>query len=239
MSISDYTSQCIDTIMPYILGEAGSCSYCDHLTPLILQEGSHTYITLAIGQIVEGYLQVCAQEHRVSSAGLQDYEVNELIVMKKIVRGAFKEIYGTNGIAFEHGRAGSCLWKTNQDDYLNSLCHHAHIHFVPVEVDIREQIRNYIPEEITIHNVYDLQKFRKQILKEDSYLYFEDMNEIGYVYPVQDRTIPRQFLRTCVATALGVPERANWETYIGEKYFQIGKSKLQPIIRKLYEEYQL
>jgi len=236
MNNSDYAQKCLAAIEPYITGKAETCSYCDHLDPLILQEGLYTYITLAIGQIVEGYLQICAQKHRTAATGLYEHETLELVKMKEIVRDAYEEIYGNRGIAFEHGKAGSCLWGLERMKNMHDLCHHTHIHFAPVTVDIRERIRQYVPEEIVVNRMEDLKEFRQDELRGDSYLYFEDVNEVGYVYPVNERPIPRQFLRTCVAEELGIPEKADWITYPGEEYFQIGKDKLQPVLKRLYEE---
>lgn len=223
-------------IEPYISGTAKTCSYCDHIEPLILQEGTHTYITMAIGQIVEGYTQICTQEHRTSAAGLYDFEIRELIKMKQVVRASYEEIYGCRGIAFEHGRAGSSLCIANSEQNRQNLCYHTHIHFVPVRVDIRYLIEEYTSQCFIIKNSWELRTFRRKVLQEESYLYFEDENEIGYVYPVNDeRSIPRQFLRTCVAKELGLSERADWITYPGIEYFEEGRRKLQPVISKHFK----
>ena len=134
-------------ISPYINGKSQVCSYCNRINELILFEGKYTYITLVIGTFIEGYLQVCAKQHRTAATGLSKLETQELIKMKKIVRCAYQKVYNTNGIAFEHGKAGSCLWKENRHKNKTNLCHHCHIHFVPVEVDIRKLITKYIPQE--------------------------------------------------------------------------------------------
>lgn len=223
---------CID---PYIRGDAETCSYCDHLDPLILLEGKHMYITLAIGQIREGYLMVSSQKHRISATGLLSYETNELIKMKQVIRCAYKEVYGIPGIAFEHGRAGSCLWGKDRHKNASSLCYHCHIHFVPIAIDIRPRIKEFLSQEIIVKNIYELKKVRKDILQAEPYLYFEDNNEIGYVYPVADEEIPRQFLRSCVASELGEPLKADWMSYPGTELFDISKHKLQPALLKYWD----
>lgn len=234
MTDSQFTEECIALIDPYLKGTASTCSYCDHLSPLILQEGIHTYITMAIGQIVEGYLQVCSQQHRTAATGLHQHEIPEMEKMKRIIRESYERIYKTRGIAFEHGKAGSCLWMDDQIGHKFDLCYHTHIHFVPVEIDIRDGIKKILPREIIIHDFNELKSFRTEELGNDSYLYFEDSREIGYAYPVNDEEIPRQFLRKLVATAIGLPERANWVEYPGIEYFEIIKNKLGPVIRETY-----
>lgn len=223
-------------IEPFINDKSDECSYCEHLDPLILVEGKHTYITIAIGQIVEGYLQICAQKHRTAATGLLSYETEELIKMKKVVRDSFLEVYGTSGIAFEHGKAGSCLWGEKRVKNMTDLCHHFHLHFVPRDINIRTLIKEYLPNEIIVRTVQELKKVREEILEAEPYLYFEDSSEIGYVYPVEDRQIPRQFLRTCVAKALGSPERADWMTYPGIEFFDDTKKNLQSCLEKNYRK---
>ena len=225
-----------DAIRPYITGEAESCSYCDHLDPLILIEGVHTYVTLAIGQIVEGYVQICTQKHRTAATGLFEPESIELAGMKKIVRAAYREVYGNPGVAFENGKAGSCLWKEKTEHNMKDLCHHTHIHYLPVEIDIRKRIEETLPEVIIVHSLRELAEVRRDELESRPYLYFEDGSETGYVYPVDDMKIPRQFLRKCAAEELGVPERADWLTYPGVELFEKGKEKLQPVLTRLHDE---
>lgn len=235
--MDSFVEKCLGAIRPYINGTAETCSYCDHLYPLILAEGQHTYITLAIGQIVEGYLQLCTHKHRTACTGLYEYETSEFLKMKEIIRNSFSACYGTRGIAFEHGKAGSCLWGEKAMSNLADLCHHTHLHFVPVDVNIRPAIRKLLPEEIAVHSIQELKKIREEHLFGDSYLYFEDSSEIGYVYPVGKIDIPRQFLRTCLAEELGVPERADWCSFPGEEYFASGRDKLQPVLNKFLKEW--
>ena len=155
--------------------------------------------------------------------------------MKRIVRDAFESVYGYRGVAFEHGKAGSCLLKEEEIGNKYDLCYHAHINFIPAIVDIRYFIKKYIPAEIKIYDYNELIEFRISELGNDSYLYFEDSNEIGYVYPVNDEDTPRQFLRKCVASELNVPDRENWIKHPGSKYFEITKKKLQPVIKNIYK----
>lgn len=222
-----------DSIRPYLEGKILSCSYCDHLSRLILLEGKHTYITLAIGQMTEGYLQICANQHRTGITGLRKEEAKELVLMKEIVRGAYKLAYGTPGIAFEHGKAGACHWGDTISAKMNDLCHHAHIHYVPIEVDIRPQIEAVLGAGIVVGSVWEMRSL-PGVQKGNPYLYFEDNECVGYVYPVADeRRIPRQFLRKCVAEAMGAGDRWDWKKYPGIELFSAGREKLQEILIRL------
>ncbi len=224
-----------EVIGPYITGEKDTCSYCDHLDPLILIEGIHTYITLAIGQIIEGYTQVCTQKHRTAATGLFPNEAEELVRMKDLVRETYDKVYGNPGIAFEHGKAGTCLWKENREKNMHDLCHHTHIHFVPVDIDIRSRIARILPDVFVVNNLAELGEVRKDILEGAPYLYFENSDGVGYVYPVGDNKIPRQFLRQCVAEELNMPERADWMKYPGTELFAEGKKKLLPVMNQIFK----
>jgi hypothetical protein len=228
-TITDYER----AISPYVSGAAQTCSYCDHLSPLILLEGRHTYITTAIGQIVEGYTQICSQRHRTAATGLFPDETQELVEMKRLLRAAYRIVYGTPGIAFEHGKAGSCLWGDERPNNMKTLCYHMHVHFVPVDIDIRPYIESLLPDFVRVNSVAELKQVRTRVLEAEPYLYFEDTREVGYVYPVDDDVIPRQFLRNCVAQALGVPEKADWIAFPGAALFGRVRAKLLPVLNEL------
>lgn len=233
-----YTEQeYLNVITPYITRQIKTCSYCDRLEPLILLDGEHIYVTIAIGSMVEGYLQICAKKHRTAITGLTEKERAEFDLMKEIVFDAYIEVYGTHGIAFEHGQAGSCLW--GDDEYLTNMsswCHHMHTHCVPVSVDIHERISELLPDYYRVNNLDEMLEIRKNILNADQYLFFQPEKGAGYMYNVNGTPIPRQFLRTCVADALGLPERRDWATYPGIHFFNDTRRKLEPILHRLYEE---
>jgi hypothetical protein len=139
------------------------------------------------------------------------------------------------GIIFEHGEAGCCLWGSNYEKNCNSLCHHCHVHCLPIDVDIRDGIRKYLPKEIIVYNHEDLMQVREKVLFSAPYLYFENVLGVGYVYPV-DKEIPRQFLRTLVAQSIGCAEKSDWIKYSGVELFNITKNELQKSLLVNWEE---
>jgi diadenosine tetraphosphate (Ap4A) HIT family hydrolase len=230
MSNYDLYSKIIE---PYINGTATSCSYCDFLEPLIIYEGKYIYVTVAIGQIIPGYTQISVKKHRTAITGLYDFETKELIKIKSALKKAYEEVYGVRGIAFEHGQTASCLWGADYEKNEKTLCYHAHIHFIPVNIDIRSAIEKYIPVPSVINDIWELKQIREDVLQGEPYLYYEDENDIGYVYPVSDDCfIPRQFLRSCVAEVLNLSERTDWIASPGIEYFEETKQLLTPAISK-------
>lgn len=215
-------------IEPYVTGQKNSCSYCDRIDPLIIYYGEHFYITSAIGSYMPGYIQLCSYKHRTSATGILSTEYDEFEKLNQGIRICFKKVYGTYGICFEHGQAGSCLWTENN---INSLCHHMHIHYLPASIDIHPQISHNYSDFYKVNSVADMIKIRKEMLRGGAYLYFSPTINVGYMYDVSNINVPRQFLRRCVAEKLGCTEKADWCSYTGEEYFQSTIDQL----KKLFE----
>lgn len=229
----------LELIKPYIEKKAVTCSYCDYLEDLVLLKGKYTYVTIAIWQFVEWYVQLCPIKHRTTAWCLKWEELKEFIMMQKIIKEAYEKCYGTPGIAFEHGKAWSCMRDESEIvKNSNSLCHHAHRHFLPVDINIRDDIKEYVPREVIVTSLDELNRYRDVVLEWAPYLYFEDSKKIWYIYPVNDDIIPRQFLRTCVAKALWMSERADWIKYPWVEFYESTKEKLKPVLESILKNYQ-
>lgn len=205
-----------NAIKPYITGESTTCSYCDRIDPLILYRGKSFYVTAAIGSFLPGYIQLCSNHHRTSATGILEAEREEFRKLSLAIRKCFFEVYGNYGIGFEHGQAGTCMWKEN---HINSLCHHMHIHFLPIELDIHDTIRSYFGEFTDVIDIDDMVKIRTNVLCGAPYLFFSPHPNQGYMYDVSNREVPRQFLRRCVAEKMDIPEKADWQMYPGVEYY--------------------
>ena len=221
-----------DCIHPYITYQKNTCSYCDRLDPLIIYYGSSFYITVAIGAYVPGYIQLCSYEHRTSATGILPSECEEFEILLKAIRNSFMKVYGTYGICFEHGQAGSCLWTEN---HVNSLCHHMHIHCLPVTVNAHQEISSRFPDFNKVENIYEMIEVRKDILKGGSYLYFSPNPEEQYMYNVTNQDVPRQYLRSCIASLIGIPEKADWIKFPGVEYYE---STINLLKKAIEEELQ-
>jgi len=217
-----------EAIKPYITGESEHCSYCDRIEPLILYHGKYFYITVAIGSYMPGYIQLCPYMHRTSATGILVNEYEEFQLLSTSIRISFLKVYGNHGICFEHGQAGSCLWTEN---HINSLCHHMHLHYLPVEINIHDEIVMLYPKYTIVHNITEMVKVRRDILNAKPYLYFSNIPDVGYMYDVSDHEVPRQFLRNCVAEKLGISIKANWQKYPGIEYFEQTIKDLSRIIK--------
>jgi diadenosine tetraphosphate (Ap4A) HIT family hydrolase len=220
-----------EVIKPYITGDIKSCSYCDKLEPLILYYGKHFYVTVAIGAYMPGYIQLCSYQHRTSATGILPVEREEFQRLSNAIRNSFMKVYGNYGIGFEHGQAGTCMWREN---YINSLCHHMHVHFLPAIIDIHEDILARFNDFTEVRSIDDMIKIRQEVLCGRPYLYFSLKPNKGCMYNVANLDVPRQFLRKCVADKLGIPQKADWQEYPGvEHYEQTIRELSKPIAKEM------
>ena len=222
-------------IAPYLADDVRSCSFCDYLHPLVLLEGRFCYLTLAIGQIVRGYAQICPYAHRTSAAALEAEEVSEVLTMKALVRKAFVTVYGSRGVVIENGRPAPARWGAATAANARSLDYHTHIHCIPAAVDIRPDLRR-VATEYAVGSMDDLRALRTETFAGGPYMFFETVEGEGYVYPIDGLDLPSQFLRTCVARRLGVEERGDWRRHPGMEMIAEARRELVPVVRVLWEQ---
>ena len=100
-----------------------------------LFETENFVVLPSVGQIVEGYLLIMPKSHATSIANMDLELFDEL----EYVYAQTEKILETNysrPIFFEHG-----VCRTGYD-YFNGCCvDHAHIHAVPVQVDVAEELK--------------------------------------------------------------------------------------------------
>lgn len=217
-------------ITPYVSGSAKTCSYCDLIEELVLLMGPRTYVTIAIGQFMEGYLQICTRKHRISLSGLRPDEIQEFWFIKGIVRDTLESAYATGVVGFEHGRAGSCMSPLERASVVTDLCHHTHFHLVPQVIDIRSEIRAMAEREYVVSNEREFQQLKDRELGAKPYLYYEDTDARGYVFVVEESRVPRQFLRSTVARRIGLAGKGDWMSYPGVEFFGPTRRRLMPLL---------
>lgn len=217
-------------IAPYTSGNSTTCSYCDVIDELVLLMGPRTYVTIAIGQFMEGYLQVCSRRHRISLTGLNPDEMAEFWFMKGLVRDVLERAYAAGVVGFEHGRAGSCMSPLERASVVTDLCHHAHFHLLPQDIDIRPEIRAICEREHVVTGTKEFQRLKDRELGANPYLYYEAADGKGHVFIVAEARVPRQFLRATVARKIGLAGKGDWMLYPGVEYFEPTRRRLMPIL---------
>jgi len=178
----------------------------------LLRETANFAVMPSIGQIVEGYLLLLPKAHVLSIAQVPRQDDRELVSLYAETKEVLRNAYSTS-IVFEHGAAGPAL-------RAGCCVDHAHLHFVPVNVDLSPDLREAFPE----FRISSLLEIRALFEKPREYLYFETNDDRKYVYAVHD--IPPQYLRRLVARKLGVEDKSDWAIYRGKQELLRTISKL-------------
>lgn len=166
----------------------------------IIFESENFYVSPALGQIVEGYLLINTKEHYIGLSHIP----KELFLELKEVQDEVKEVLSqhyTKPIFFEHG----CVSETKRG---GCCIVHAHLHAVPFEIDILEDIaKNFRPRRIG-----DISELVSQSERCVAYFYYE--NQIGekYIFELKEPA-PPQYIRQIIAVRAKKPDKWDWREF--------------------------
>ena len=169
----------------------------------VLFETDNFFGVPTIGPIgIEGYLLLCSKEHYIGIGGVPEEHRSELEDVLKMTRDLLSDFYGSEVLVFEHGprvgchKGGGCL-------------DHAHLHIVPVSVNLMEPLVLQFLKALAINDYYKLERtegFERltQIVedKKVSYLFVETADRRRFTTEV-NFVIPSQYLRQIIASQLG------------------------------------
>lgn len=195
--------------------ELDLCRFC-YLAPNeeVLFENENVYVLPSVGCFVEGYCLLLHQEHKECFAEAADPSIR---AAKYRTRQTIEAIYG-NCVFYEHGRTGNCFTRGNC-----KIEFHAHIHCVPVDVDISETLAQDF-QQIVLDDWTEIRDFAQN---HPEYLYFETDDRRKYFYPV-NQNIERQYLRKRICEAVGMSDKyANWREYPFEEKMDRTAQKLK------------
>lgn len=211
MNIEDLSSQIDHT-----------CRFCNPQDKKrILFESDDFYVMLSLGPIVEGYLLLVSKRHYECCAAIPENLADEFDRLYFDIKDILERQYG-HVIAYEHGRAGSCL-VTSESKH----CYHAHMHFVPVSFKINEKIHLVFKNDESV----TLKDFRQSYRDgKRSYLFADDGTSKMY-FPIDP--VKRQYLRTLVADFVEKPESWNWLDFQNWPEIESGLVSLQPLFDEL------
>lgn len=178
---------------------------------------------LSLGPIVEGYTLLLARQHISCCAAIEPAVLPEFLILLKAIEQAQVEIYGSTTF-FEHGRTGSCLPTAEGEDH----CLHAHLHVVPtsyrVDLDIRDEYGGRVLRD------WD-EVLASYVCTPTPYL-LADNGHSG-IRVANVNTVPKQYLRTCLATGVGDPDLADYVAFRGQGLIQQAKDRYAPRLRHL------
>jgi len=184
----------------------------------VLYETENFKVLPGLGHIMEGYLLIVSKDHYISVGELPGKLFKELEELQNKVSQVISKNYGTP-VFFEHGPAacgnkgGSCI-------------DHAHIHALPLEQSIFEDIKKDYNK---YYKIKSLEEIKQQFVKDQSYFFLETQSKDRYIFPLSG-IIPSQYIRKVIAEKTGQPEIWDWRQHEG-------LDKLKNTIKKLKDKF--
>ncbi|WP_282087161.1 HIT family protein [Aquimarina algiphila] len=192
----------------------------------ILFETRNFYVMLSLGPIVEGYLLINTKKHIESCSLIPSEWANEFEFMISSVKNILIKVYG-DCIFYEHGRTGSCLSFTDA----NKHCYHAHMHCVPVKINISDSIKGTLSP-IICPTWNDFRNITKEY--NEPYLFVDDgVKKLHFVI----KEVRRQYLRYLVSEKLGKNNSWNWVEFQGWDKIKTAREKLLPHFNQISNNY--
>lgn len=179
-----------------------------------------------VGQIVEGYLLIMPKSHTTSIANMNKQLFDELEYVYSQTSNILESNY-SKPIFFEHG-----VCRTAYDNYNGCCVDHAHIHAVPAQVNVSNELK----KEFKFTKIKKVSELAK-IGKNGNYLYVDDISGDKLVF--EANSVRSQHIRYLIAEELNVPEKGDWYIYPGEQEINATIRKLSKEKMKKFEETML
>jgi diadenosine tetraphosphate (Ap4A) HIT family hydrolase len=188
------------------------CIFCDGTHHKILFSDENFVVALDNFPLTEGHLLIFSKNHYGCAGEVPQEMLSSLVQIKNTVLDLLYAQY-KKAIFYEHGRAGGCV-SFGPDE---RLCHHFHLHALPVACDVSSIIKKQVPQHIRMNSFGDINDL---FARYGEYLYFENNDRVATMYPVSGK-IPPHFLRTLIANALDAPQLADWENIKDQNFIEM------------------
>lgn len=200
-----------------------NCRFCNPPDlDRILFSCRHHYVMVSLGQILEGYLLIISKPHIDCCGELSGEAAEEFDWLVGQVEQILISKYG-NCLCYEHGRLGSC----NAEAGSSIHCHHAHMHFLPLNCGLNAMVGNDFAE----LNVSSWREFRQTAHQlNNEYLFVKDVKMTLFK---PGKTIRSQYLRYKVSEALGAAYLADWVAFPCWDEIRKTCAELSPVFAKL------
>lgn len=182
---------------------AGKIGQRDIIWDYVLFQSHNFVVVPSLGAIVEGWLLVVPKRHYLCMGGLTENLFTELQTLRKHVSCVLESFYGPI-VAFEHGPAMG-------DQAVGCGVDHAHLHLVPIEIDLLERLPEVFGDQLEwkpVDGIKDTKLFHDRGL---SYLYLEQ--PLGHALLTTHPNFESQIFRRIIAQYYGRGERYNWREH--------------------------
>lgn len=164
---------------------------------------SQNFVALpSLGALVEGWVLLVPKRHFISFGAMPDSVLAEMSDFKSFVCSVLGQCYGTLG-AFEHGPSAASRTMGCGVD-------HAHLHLVPCQFDLLNEVTPYLPRGVTWTNA-GIEECQAAYRRGEDYLYLEQ--PIGSARIATHDRFGSQLFRRAIATRIGVWDQYNWRDH--------------------------
>lgn len=169
-----------------------------------LLETENFKVIPSLGSLVEGWVLIVPKKHYLSFGYLESYFFDELNYLHNKVIATLKQLYNKNIIAFENGTldVGSSI---------GCGVDYAHIHYVPLEIDVISLVNEFYNSSIKWEKVASLLATKKKIGSSTPYLFVENNQREKYICEIFQPY--SQLIRKIIAKHAGKDDQFDWKKY--------------------------
>lgn len=189
-----------------------------HNTTLI--ESDNFRIVPSVGSIVEGWVLLIPKKHYISFSEMDENLIEEANTLSEKVYRLLSEIYDCEIVSFENGA-------NSVKNQIGCGVDYAHIHFVPINVNLKSIIESEYGDVIKWDKVYSLNELNRFVGNSYFYLNFDSQQIVCCApYPKS------QLIRKHIASFVGVPDKYDWKKNPFEDNVLKTINKLQSVIKE-------
>lgn len=177
------------------LSEDGPSAFWDR--PLF--QSPNFVVIPSLGALRKGWVLIVPKAHHISAAALPDHLLDEMTSLKRALSEALTDAVGPVW-AFEHGPAA-------EQRLAGCGVDHAHLHVVPLEIDLLEAVRPFLPAGLEFRSGF-ITDCREYARLGYDYLYAERPSGEG-MFAVH-RDLGSQVFRKAIANSDGDPAGYDW-----------------------------
>lgn len=189
-----------------------SCKYCNFINNAgsdlhntIIAETDSFIVVPTLGSLVPGWQLVIPKEHCLNALQLNFDKKEELNNLLQHRIELTKNIFKQQVLIFEHGAI-------SDNTAIGCGIDHAHIHIVPFEMDILNEIKQKEPtfRKLDIKSIYDFYLHKNKEQGKPYWVFSSDQNAVYYTDEMQESS---QFFRKIIAKHCGMSERFDYKKF--------------------------
>lgn len=174
---------------------------------LVLRETENFRVFFDLCPLTAGHLMIVSKASFGCAGEIDPSLFPELLALRSDVERLLQSSYGRPVISYEHGRAGSCITHNPWDQRRHIECHHFHLHFLPVQLDVHPQLSARYPA-VKFARYDDISEL---FARRGNYIYFSPSTTEHWFYAVHEKEVPSHHMRTVIGQALGETGSCSWE----------------------------